>query len=100
MNASRRSFIAGLAGFLAAPAIVRASSLMAVKSWLSDGVALRSMAHPMNGDFSTENLRFRAYERFEIGAWDERAMWGTAPFDLNPASVVTLTYDTETGLVS
>jgi hypothetical protein len=32
MSASRRGFLTGLAGFLAAPAIVRASSLMPVKA--------------------------------------------------------------------
>ena len=32
MNVSRRSFVVGLAGMVAAPAIVRASSLMPVKS--------------------------------------------------------------------
>lgn len=30
---ARRSFIGGLAGLIAAPAIVRASSLMPVRSW-------------------------------------------------------------------
>lgn len=33
MTLSRRSLITGLASFLAAPAIVRASSIMPVKAW-------------------------------------------------------------------
>lgn len=44
---NRRSFLLGAAGILAAPAIVRASSIMPVKTLAyGDGVALTSMAHP------------------------------------------------------
>ena len=48
MITSRRSFITGLVSLIAAPAIVRAASLMPVKRmlWLSDGVSLRSVPHP------------------------------------------------------
>lgn len=44
---NRRGFLTGLTGLIAAPAIVRASSIMPVKTLVSgDGVALTSMAHP------------------------------------------------------
>lgn len=46
MQVSRRGLITGLTAFLAAPAIVRASSLMPVKAW-ADGVALYSVPHPV-----------------------------------------------------
>lgn len=36
MIATRRSFITGLVGLIAAPAIVRATSIMPVKSWDTD----------------------------------------------------------------
>ena len=44
---SRRGFLASLgAALVAAPAVVRAASIMLVRSWVGDGVALTSMAHP------------------------------------------------------
>jgi hypothetical protein len=44
---NRRGFITGLISLVAAPAIVRAGSLMPVKSFeLYDGVALNCMPHP------------------------------------------------------
>lgn len=47
MITSRRSLLVGFASLLAAPAIVRASSIMPVKVWsVGDGVALNSMPHP------------------------------------------------------
>lgn len=45
MMSSRRSFIRGAAVLLAAPAIVKASSLMKL-SRIGDGVSLMSTAHP------------------------------------------------------
>jgi hypothetical protein len=44
----RRKFLTGLLGFVAAPAVVKASSLMPVKLVdFGDGIALKSMAHPV-----------------------------------------------------
>jgi hypothetical protein len=44
---NRRGFITGLISLVAAPAIVRAGSLMPVKSFeIYDGVALNCMPHP------------------------------------------------------
>jgi hypothetical protein len=44
---NRRGFITGLISLVAAPAIVRAGSLMPVKSYLlDDGIALNCMSHP------------------------------------------------------
>jgi hypothetical protein len=44
---NRRGFITGLISLVAAPAIVRAGSLMPVKSFvLEDGVALSFIPHP------------------------------------------------------
>ena len=40
MIITRRGLIGGLAAFIAAPAIVRASSLMPVKAWRFDGMLL------------------------------------------------------------
>lgn len=44
----RRKFLTGLLGLVAAPAVVKATSLMPVKLVdFGDGVALKSMAHPI-----------------------------------------------------
>jgi hypothetical protein len=44
----RRKFLTGLLGLVAAPAVVKATSLMPVKLVdFGDGVALKSMAHPV-----------------------------------------------------
>jgi len=44
----RRKFLTGLMGLFAAPAVVKASSLMPVKLIdFGDGIALKSMAHPV-----------------------------------------------------
>lgn len=44
----RRKFLTGLMGLVAAPAVVKASSLMPVKLVdFGDGVALKSMTHPI-----------------------------------------------------
>ncbi len=48
----RRKFLTGLLGLVAAPAVVKASSLMPVrviepKWFLNDGLPLQSMAHPV-----------------------------------------------------
>jgi hypothetical protein len=44
----RRKFLTGLLGIVAAPAVVKATSLMPVKLVdFGDGVALKSMAHPV-----------------------------------------------------
>ena len=57
----RRSFITGLVGLVAAPAVVKASSLMPVKVFqFNDGIALTSAAHPEIATYSGMNLaRFR-----------------------------------------
>ena len=45
---NRRGFITGLISLVAAPAIVRAGSLMPVKTFvLDDGVMLYSIVHPL-----------------------------------------------------
>lgn len=47
MNASRRGLLVGLgASLIAAPAIVRISSLMPVKLFADDGIAMQSISHP------------------------------------------------------
>lgn len=46
MTISRRGLLSGLVGLIAAPAIVRVASLMPVKAWMDDGVALNAMRHP------------------------------------------------------
>lgn len=73
IQTSRRGFLLGL---LAAPVIVKVSSLMAVKPMLDDGIALTSMAHP------------------------KHYRWGTCDNDINPLalSVVVYGYD-EHGLL-
>jgi hypothetical protein len=44
----RRKFLTGLLGLVAAPAVVKATSLMPVKLVdFGDGVALKSIAHPV-----------------------------------------------------
>ena len=45
INPTRRGFLGFL---LAAPVIVKATSLMAVRPMLDDGIALTSMTHPNN----------------------------------------------------
>lgn len=44
----RRKFLTGLIGIVAAPAVVRASSLMPVKGFISDGIALTAIPHPIS----------------------------------------------------
>lgn len=51
MTISRRSLITGLATFVAAPALVKASSLMPIKPWADEGVALWSTSHPIGMPF-------------------------------------------------
>jgi hypothetical protein len=43
MQTTRRSLIIGLASLIAAPAIVRAGSLMPVKAFVGDGAALKGV---------------------------------------------------------
>lgn len=53
----RRQLLTGLIGLIAAPAIVRATSLMPIKSWIDDGIALNSMSHPPGPDFVEFTIR-------------------------------------------
>jgi hypothetical protein len=59
----RRKFLTGLLGLVAAPAVVKASSLMPVrviepKWFLNDGLPLQSMAHPVRtGGIRLSELR-------------------------------------------
>lgn len=65
---TRRGFLAGMASLLAAPAIVRASSLMQIvvpSQWVEPG--LYSL------EFSTDDLLVKGTERFSYGYWDIRA---------------------------
>lgn len=74
---NRRRFLQGLLG-TAAVAIAPAP---AKDAWflVDDGLPLYAMSHPI-GDFTTENLRYRAYERWDYGWHDMRRvrwpMWG------------------------
>jgi hypothetical protein len=66
MISSRRNFLFGVGAVLvAAPTIVRASSLMPVKQMLGDGVALQSAYHPWNNNVAadlTENSLLQLME--------------------------------------
>lgn len=53
----RRQLLTGLIGIIAAPAIVRATSLMPIKSWLDDGIALRCVPHPSGPDWVEFTIR-------------------------------------------
>lgn len=68
MRIGRRGFILGL---FAAP-------LARLKA-LGDGVALRSIAHPVNSEFTTDNLLVRATEHYKFGFFDPSAAYGTEP---------------------
>ena len=57
---NRRGFLRGAGALLAAPAIVRASSLMPVRVLAAD---VNEIA------FTTDNLIVKCYERFQVGAW-------------------------------
>ena len=48
---SRRKLLGGLGLLIAAPAIVKASSLMPVKAYAGDGIELQSIAHPPDVDY-------------------------------------------------
>ena len=69
MNLSRRKFIGSLISFVAAPAIVRVSSIMPVKaipedvlfSWNGNGYDVTGMSEPMN-----DLLKARLNECYEI----------------------------------
>lgn len=58
---SRRRFITGLISLVAAPAIVRAGSLMPIKVDVDWRAIMRA---GMATDFPTDNLLVRAYERY------------------------------------
>jgi|SRR5580658_2603149 hypothetical protein len=66
----RRGFLAGLGALLAAPAIVRAESIMRV--------ATPKLITPDDAEFTTDNLKVRAYESFALGWHDWRGTWGSA----------------------
>lgn len=55
MITSRRGFLSGVGALLAAPAIVRVSALMPIST------------PKLLDDFTTDNLRYRATERFRAG---------------------------------
>ena len=63
----RRGFLAGFAALLAAPAIVRAESLMKVVA--------PKLITPDDADFTTDDLEVRAYESFAISWHDWRGTW-------------------------
>ena len=68
MILSRRSLITGLASFIAAPAIVRASSIMPVKAWApySDNVAINLLPCPTNVAELTDRFRLLQEAREEF----------------------------------
>lgn len=78
MIASRRSFLFAAAGVIAAPAIVRAVSLMPVKALINDLLPhptfIGTPICPLVGDFSADNLIVRSTERYVIGYTDFRAV--------------------------
>ncbi len=66
MKLSRRGFLLG-ATSLTAAAVLPSNPTSSAEVWATgDGVALFSTAHPMAGDFTTANMRYRAVERFRI----------------------------------
>lgn len=62
---NRRRFLTGVGALIAAPAIVRASSLMPI------------FVMPAGGDFTTDNLLIHATERYVWGYYDPNAFFGT-----------------------
>lgn len=76
----RRKFLTGLMGLVAAPAVAKATSLMPVKviepKWFAnDGTGLVSMAHPIELEFTTEDIPFITMERFTLVYVNEKAYW-------------------------
>lgn len=71
MNLSRRSLITGLASFVAAPAIVRAASIMPVKAW----EPLYPSVYFTLNDGTMKRFVYDDYRR----AWDEIADLVTNP---------------------
>lgn len=68
MLTTRRSLITGLATFLAAPAIVRATSIMPVKAW-DDGVALVAVDHPVAQPVAGDNIYAGDILTLRNGKW-------------------------------
>jgi len=88
---SRRGLLLGFAGLLAAPAIVRASSLMPVKAFeIGDGVALLSTPHPV----SVYVRRTRPVQTAYLGFAQLKQEGATVSF--NPAPLI-LTYPVAPG---
>lgn len=70
---SRRTFITGLASIVAAPVIVRASSLMPVKAWLGDGIS--SIRHPSEWS----NTLIRRWHVSDLGLYADLRQWRLQP---------------------
>jgi hypothetical protein len=66
MQLSRRSLITGLVSFVAAPAIVRVSSIMPVKAWApySDEIVLKYLASKYRRIYAHHFAGYRLYEAF------------------------------------
>lgn len=83
MDLSRRGLFTGLSGIIAlgvAPAIVRASSVMAIKPIVSD--------NPLGLDFTTDNMRYKAVERFSFGSIHPLLIEEVMNYELRAAAVL------------
>ena len=72
MIVTRRKFLICLSGLIAAPAVVRVSSLMSVRAF-----TLEPVAYPYTVDFNVSGLvvgdRVRFYGLNEFGEWEQKA---------------------------
>jgi len=66
----RRGFLKGLAALVAAPAIVRAASIMPVRT--------PKLVVPA-ADFSTDSILIKSYARYAISWTDWRAVYSSFP---------------------
>lgn len=87
---SRRGFLLGLGGALAAPAIVKAASLMPIKApplviiwhWqyeiyeLPNGATITEQDVQEWGDFDTALAKVRSIEHYDLSHREFRIIWG------------------------
>jgi hypothetical protein len=80
---SRRGFVTGLVGLVAAPAIVRASSLMRVKQWKELETTKLAIQPSLSGDFDVFVWNDNGLIRFSRGpAWGKTVDGAPVPRQL------------------
>jgi hypothetical protein len=74
---SRRGLLGGMAGLVAAPAVVKASSLMRISAPPPLVYPLRPLAlsFAVTSEIFAANNMFQTYQRYSFGYTDARGLW-------------------------